>query len=283
VTAALWSGVAVLAGAALVRGFDRGVAGLARVRGRRLSPPRRAQSALADAGCDLDPERVWTAAVVVVAAATTLGFVVAGAGLAFVVFAVLVGGAALALACLRGRAARLIDVALPDAVDALARSLRSGATLGQALREVAATTGGPLGHDLRLVAAEVDAGRPLVAAVDAWGARASTASVRLAAAALALSAETGGAAARALDGLAATLRANGAVTGELRAQSSQARLSGVVIALAPLAFGALAVSTDPNTAGFLFRTPIGLACLVAGLALDGVAAWWMHRITGSVT
>jgi tight adherence protein B len=283
VNEALWSAVAVLVGAALVRGFDRGVAWLVGTRRWRLSPPACVRSALADTGWDVDPLLAWTTAVVGVAAATVFAFLVAGAGLAFVVPVTLTGAAALSLAFLRGRAARLVDAALPDAVDALARALRSGATLGQALQEVAADTGGPLGHDLRSVVAEVDAGRPLVVAVDGWAERASTASVRLAAASLALSAETGGAAARALDGLAATLRANGAVAGELRAQSSQARLSGVVIALAPLAFGALAVTTDPRTASFLFRTPIGLSCLVAGLALDGVAAWWMHRITGSVT
>jgi tight adherence protein B len=283
VSAAWWSAAAVLAGAALIRGSDRGVARLAQLGRWRWSPPASVRSALADTGWDIDAQLAWTVAVVGVAAASVLAFLVAGAGLAFVVPVTLVGGAALALACLQGRAARLIDTALPDAVDALARSVRTGATIGQALREVAESAGGPLGHDLRAVAAEVDAGRPLVGAVDGWAGRASSASVRLAAAALALSAETGGATARALDGLAATLRANGAVAGELRAQTSQARLSGVVIALAPLAFGALAVSTDPRTAGFLFRTPIGLSCLVAGLALDGVAAWWMHRITASVT
>jgi tight adherence protein B len=65
----------------------------------------------------------------------------------------------------------------------------------------------------------------------------------------------------------------------VRAQAAQARLSGLVIALAPLAFGALAAGTDRRTAHFLLHSPFGSGCLAAGLALDGLAAWWMHRIT----
>src|SRR5439155_897231 len=83
---------------------------------------------------------------------------------------------------------------------------------------------------------------------------------------IALAAESGGAAARAIDGVGETLRANLAVAAEVRAQSAQARLSALVIALAPLGFGALAAGTDRQTADFLFRTPIGLGCLVVGLA-----------------
>ena len=98
-------------------------------------------------------------------------------------------------------------------------------------------------------------------------------------ASIALAAESGGAAARAIDGVAATLRANLALAAEVRAQAAQARLSALVIAVSPVAFGALAAGTDRQTADFLLRTPIGLLCLVAGLSLDAAAAFWMHRIT----
>jgi tight adherence protein B len=68
------------------------------------------------------------------------------------------------------------------------------------------------------------------------------------------------------------------VAAEVRALSSQARLSGLVIAAAPLVFSGLASVTDARTAEFLFRTPPGLACLVAGLGLDACAAAWMARL-----
>jgi tight adherence protein B len=153
----------------------------------------------------------------------------------------------------------------------------------QALAEAAAGLGGRLGADVSAVVADAEGGLPLVDALDAWAARRPTAGVRLTVAALALSVDAGGAAARAVDGVAATLRSNLAVVGEVRAQSSQARLSALVIAASPLAFGMLAAGTDHRTARFLLRTPVGLACLAAGLVLDGGAAVWMHRITASPT
>ena len=160
----------------------------------------------------------------------------------------------------------------------MARGLRSGGSLRQAIGEAAAVTPGPLGADLRLVVAVADRGTPLVEALESWGERCPRPGVRLAVAALCLGAETGGAQARAVDGVAATLRERLAVAGEIRALTSQTRASMFVIAAAPLAFCVFASATDARTSTFLFRSPIGLACLAAGLSLDVVGGFWMRRL-----
>lgn len=116
------------------------------------------------------------------------------------------------------------------------------------------------------MAHEASHGRALTAALDQWPEHRPLPGVRLATSALGLGAETGGAQARALDGVAATLRSRRAVGREVRALSSQARMSGVVITLAPLGFSALAAATDERTASFLLATPLGLFCLATGLA-----------------
>ena len=177
------------------------------------------------------------------------------------------------------RSRRRADADLPLALETAARSLRAGSSLRQALSEAGALTPGPVGDDLGHVATAAARGVPLVDALDAWGARARSPAVVLAASALALAAEAGGTQARAVDGVAATLRERLAVDAEVRALSAQARLSAIVIALAPLVFGALAVGTDGRTAAFLFGRPFGWVCLVGGLTLDALAAWWMLRIT----
>ena len=105
------------------------------------------------------------------------------------------------------------------------------------------------------------------------------AGVRLTASALELGIAAGGAHARAIDGVAATLRENLAITAEVRAQAAQAQASALVIGLAPIGFTALACLADHRTATFLFQTPAGLACLTVGLALDAAGAIWMGRIT----
>jgi len=188
------------------------------------------------------------------------------------------GSPLLVLRARRGAADAKAESALPGALEAVARGLRSGGSLRQAIAEAAATTPGALGSDLRLVAEAAERGTPLVDSLEAWAERCPQPGVCLAVAALCLGAETGGAQARAIDGVAATLRERLAVAGEVRALTSQTRASMLVIAAAPVLFCAFASSTDHRTSAFLFRSPVGLACLAAGVALDVVGAFWMRRL-----
>lgn len=164
---------------------------------------------------------------------------------------------------------------LPALLEAVAARLRAGGSLGQALVE-AAPPPGMLADQWRRTAELVPA-LGAVGALQDWADRAEQRSVRLAAAALTLAARTGGSPARAVDGVAATLRCRLAVQAEIRALSSQARASAAVIALAPAGFGVMAGLGDPRTLEFL-RTPPGLVVVLAGLGLDGLGAWWMARL-----
>ena len=188
---------------------------------------------------------------------------------------------AVAFAVLRrtapARRSAAYDRELPEVLEAVARQLRAGGSLTQAVAGVEPPAGSPSGLATdwqRVVALAPAVG--IGAALDDW-ADDRPPSVRLAAAALAMAAETGGSPARAVDGVATTLRSRQSVADELRALSSQARASAAVIALAPLGFGALAGATDDRTSAF-FTTPAGLTLLAAGLTLDTVGAWWMSRL-----
>ena len=286
-TASLHAAVIVLLGASACRalmaaGAGREIAGRLETEGparARWPAPTRLRGWLDDAALPIDADQVWAPWVAFTPVLAVAALAVGGPALAVLAIGVAVALPSGLLVAFRGRSARAVDAALPELLDGVARSLRSGATIGQALEEASRTAPGRLGADVDAVTAGVSNGAVLADALDAWVDRCPTPGVRLAVAAMALAAESGGAAAKAIDGVAATLRANLAVAGEIRAQAAQARLSALVIAVAPLAFGALAAGTDPHTAAFLLRTPLGIGCLVGGLLLDGVAAWWMHRIT----
>jgi tight adherence protein B len=180
---------------------------------------------------------------------------------------------------LDARAAAKAEASLPAVLEEIARGLRTGASLRQAIIEAAPSVSGLLADELGAVIAVLGRGEPLVDALEQWAASAARTGVGLAVAALCLGAETGGAQARAVDGVAATLRERLAVVSEVRALTSQTRASMLVIALSPLVFCAFASMTDPRTASFLFRTPIGLGCLAAGLTLDVIGALWMRRLS----
>ena len=96
-----------------------------------------------------------------------------GAGPVVVIAVAAAGGAAGAigpdLVLSRRAAARAARVRtdLPPAAEMLALAVVAGESVPAALERVAAITGGPLGEELRRVVADVRAGRPLAAALDA--------------------------------------------------------------------------------------------------------------------
>lgn len=236
-------------------------------------------AALAQAGCSFDAGKalyLWLASSGLAAGA---GGLMGGLGAAVVVGAAALAGPVVAWCLLRRRGADRMEAQLPGAVDAVARALRSGASLRQALAEAAAATPGPLGADLSSVARATDRGATVVAALEGWAEHQPTPGVRLVVSALCLGAETGGAPARAVDGVAATLRQRLAARAEARALATQARVSAAVLAAAPVAFTAVVSVADARTSSFLFRTGAGLVCLAGGLTLDAVGAVWMARLT----
>jgi len=249
--------------------------------GRWLAePPTRAAAALAEADLPVSASVAWTGWLGALGVGPLVAAVVGGGGLAGVVALGLVIGPLLVLRTRRGRADARLEQALPGALEAVARSLRSGASLRQAVEEAgtAAGTGRALAGELTRAASEAAHGASLVSALEGVGARRPLPGVRLGVAALCLGAETGGAQARAVDGVAATVRERLAVAAELRALSSQARISALVIGLAPIGFGAFAAATDPRSSQFLLHTTAGLVLLVAGLVLDAAGWLWMQHL-----
>ena len=173
------------------------------------------------------------------------------------------------------------DRQMPGALDGLATALRSGASLTQALRDVGDSLDPPLGPEVTAVARAAERGRPLHEVLDEWSSAHDDAGTRLAATALVLATLVGSAPARAVDGVAATLRERLDLAAERRALAVQARTSALVLSVAPVGFAVLLVVGDTAAAGFLLGTPAGWACLGVGLALDVAGAWWMTRLSRS--
>ena len=168
---------------------------------------------------------------------------------------------------------------LPALLDDVARSMRAGLSLRGALASAQTSVAGPLAGD---VAAMVASSASSTAVLDQWADhRCHVPGVRLVAAALAMADHTG-VAARAIDGVADTLRADRELRGEVRALSSQAQASALLIAVLPVGFAVVASMADPSTLRFLIDSPVGRLCLIGGLLLDAVALWWMRRIVGSI-
>jgi len=247
----------------------------------RLPVPAWFARRVTDAGAGTGPTSpatlfwAWLASA---AAAVALALRLGGPGLAGMAALALGAGPLVALSSLRTRRDARAEAALPEVLEGIARSLRSGASLRLAFAEVA-TAGGPLAADLCRVATAADNGAELRDAIEGWGRARPASGVELAVSALCLGIEAGGPQARAVDGVATTLRQRLGVAAEARALGAQARMSALVIALSPIAFCALASASDARTGRFLLHSGTGQLLLAAGVTLDAVGALWMTRLT----
>ncbi len=174
-----------------------------------------------------------------------------------------------------------VERSLPSALDGVARSLRSGRSLHQALTDPARAADGvrgPAALGLASVAASVQAGVALPDAAQVWAARVGGECAPLAAAALALASRLGGPQARAIEVAARSVRERLAARGEVAAHSAQARASVGVLAGLPIVVLVASALTDARITRWLVTTAPGWGCLAGGLALDGLGAWWMARL-----
>jgi tight adherence protein B len=235
--------------------------------------------ALLDAGVPSAPEDVVTIGATGVAVVALLAAAL-NPLLAPIAVVTVVVGAPIGLVLARGRAQRAFVDALPEFVELVAARLRSGHTVHSALAD-AVDRSGPVSGDVARMCSRMELGASLDDVLARWVDERGLPPVRAVAGALSVAAHTGGAAAGALDGLARSMRDMLGAQAEASALSAQARLSALVVGVAPIAYLGFAAGVDPRSITLLVTTGFGRVCIVLGFALDAVAAWWMHRIVRS--
>lgn len=215
----------------------------------------------------------------------------AGALLAFCLGTVLASpaiGCALAAAgpwavgrLLRGRREhyrRAVDAGAAAVATALADALAAGHALRRAVSEAGRGIEGQAGHELRRAAAELAAGAPTDVALEALVARTGSARIHTVVAACLLQRVSGGDAARLLRECAEAFGDQARLEDEVRSATAQARFTGVIVVLLPLAGAVLAELASPGflaglAGSFLTAWLVGLA-----IAMQVVAAVLIRRL-----
>lgn len=170
----------------------------------------------------------------------------------------------------RRREAKLIEQ-MPDALNMLAGSLRSGASLAIAMDLVATETPPPFSQELSLVLREQKLGVSLEDAFESFAKRVNLEDVNLLVSAITISKDVGGNLSEVLERLASTLRAKAAMEGKIRALTSQGKLQGIVVGLLPVLLGFVLFQMEPEAMAPLFSTYYGWAVMavVAVLLIMG--------------
>ncbi len=164
--------------------------------------------------------------------------------------------------------------AVAEWCDRLARCLRSGASLRDALLTTIPDDE-PTRRLTEPVRRRLHRGEPVttaVASVEEPGTH-----LHLALTIIGTAARVGGPSAPAIDRTATSLRGRAADHDDREVQAAQARMSAHVLTAVPMLMLALLVTTDSDTREAV-TTKVGVICLTIGLALNLVGSAWMRRL-----
>jgi tight adherence protein B len=171
----------------------------------------------------------------------------------------------------RDRYRRAVDAELPALALALADALAGGHSLRGALAEATRSLTGAAGHELRRTRAELAAGAPTDAALEAMGERVHSPRLDTLVAACLLQRRAGGDLARLLRQTARAMEEEARLAGEVRAATAQARFTGVLVVMLPLGGALLAELASPGWfaglwSSFLTAWLVGIALFLQALA-----------------
>ena len=172
----------------------------------------------------------------------------------------LVGGLCLphfALQRLRRRRADQFIFQLPDALHALAATLRAGVNLPKGLEQLATWQPAPLSQEFGLVLSEYQIGRDLGDALENMHRRIARPELDILNSAINVSRTVGGNLADTVESLALTLQEKATVEGKINALTAMGKIQGWVVSFIPLAIGAAMFALDPQRMYPLFTEVSG--------------------------
>jgi len=207
-----------------------------------------------------------------------LGLLLGNVVLGIVALAVLGVVPWVVLETLAVRRTRAFVAALPDMLQLLGTTLRSGFSILQGLDTVAAQIPDPAGKEMRHVVAEARLGRSLASALDEVSERVRSDDFKWVVSAIGIQREVGGNLAELLDIVADTMNARSRLRQEAHTLTAEGRIGAIVISLLPVAIGLFVYSVNPSYLSPLFHTGTGklmfYGCL--GLALAGMV--WLRQV-----
>jgi len=168
---------------------------------------------------------------------------------------------------------------LPDAMDTIIRGIRSGLPVIECIASVGQEFDEPVRGHFRSISERVALGEPLEAALWRVARVIDRPEMDFLAIAISIQIETGGSLSDALGNLADLLRARERMKLKIKAISSEAKASALIIGALPFLMLGLLLMMSPDYVMTLFTDPRGHLMLGGGLASIGVGGFVMWRMT----
>jgi tight adherence protein B len=192
----------------------------------------------------------------------------------------LLSGASPAIFVMARRRNRLTKVVqqLPDALDFIARALRAGNALPQALQMVSVNMVDPIAFEFRITHDEVNFGVSIQQAMENLATRVPVADMGYFAVAVLVQRDAGGNLSEVLENLSRLIRDRLKFYGKVRVLSTEGRWSAWVLCLLPFALGGLLEFVNHEFISVLWTDPIGIQLTYKVLAMMAIGAFWSYRI-----
>ncbi|WP_328525492.1 VWA domain-containing protein [Kribbella sp. NBC_00359] len=175
-----------------------------------------------------------------------------------------------------GRRRAAFGEQLPDVLQLIVGSLRSGFSLAQAIDAVVRDGAQPAASEFSRALAETRIGVDLEDGLTHVADRMHCEDLRWVVMATRIQREVGGNLAEVLTNTVDTMRERAQTRRHVRALSAEGRLSGYIIVSLPIALGAWLTLSKPQYMSPLFTTPIGVMMVAACVGLIIVGAFWIR-------
>ena len=178
----------------------------------------------------------------------------------------------------QARRLKKFSLAMPDAIDLMARSLRAGHSIGAAIEVVAEQSPEPLAGEFARVFQEQRFGLRFRDALLEMADRVPSADLHFLITAILVQRETGGDLTEILDRTTHVIRERVRIEGEVQVYTAQGRLTGWILSLMPLVLLGLINIVSPGYSSVLFHDPTGQKMLYVGGGLILLGAFIISRI-----
>jgi len=182
------------------------------------------------------------------------------------------------------RAARLehFNAVLPDCIEMCARSLRAGHSLASSINIVAEEAAEPAKSEFLEVAKNQNHGLPLRDSLQQMMQRVPSSDLQVLVTAILVQKDTGGNLAEIMDRTLAVIRDRVRIQGDIKTHTAQGRLTGWILLIMPIVLMLIINLINPGYSSVLFRDPIGVKLLYAGLCLLLLGGFLIRQIVRGI-
>jgi len=161
----------------------------------------------------------------------------------------------------------------------IAKSLRAGMGLTQALDYASRDTPDPLGGELRRAVREIQLGADVEVIFEEMNGRVGSSDLRIATTAIVIQRRVGGNLSEVLSNVSNTIRERRTIQRELNAITAKARLQGNISALIPVFVAAFFFAVNTETANLMFTTTAGNIALAGGIFFELLGLWLVRKLS----